>query len=149
MKIFVAGAVSSAKKEQLEKYNIYKKILEETFEDLILTTPDDIWDYRNKCIDENPNFEKISIDKLMVDYDLKQVKESDLIICDISEISTGMGIELGIAHENNKKILFFYEKGSYISNMISGSFKDAHFIEYANTDELVGKLKFELKNLYN
>ena len=146
MKIFLAGAVSTAKEKQLAKYEAYKNILISQIENLILTTPDDIWDYRNECENQNPDFQKIQIDEMMVKFDLAKVRESDLIVCDLSELSTGMGLELGVAHEGNQKIMFFYEKGSYISNMITGAFPSASFIQYDNMTELKNKLKSEIEN---
>jgi nucleoside 2-deoxyribosyltransferase len=133
MKLFLAGAVSTATENQLEKYNTYKGILE-TFGEL--TYPDKIWEYREKCISNFPEKNKLEIDKLMVDFDLDLVRNCDIMVCDISQISTGLGIELGVALEHNKKIVFFYETGSYVSNMITGAFSEAEFIEYQNIESL-------------
>lgn len=137
MKIFLGGAVSVASHKQLEKYNAYKEILSGFGE---LTVPDDIWDYRQKCIDESPNEKKIEIDKKMVEYDLNLVKNTELMVCDISEQSTGLGIELGIAKENKIDVIFCYQKGSYVSNMLTGAFFDKVFIEYENIEDLKEKL---------
>lgn len=133
MKLFLAGAVSTATESQLEKYNTYKTILEEFG---TLTFPDKIWEYREKCIREFPKKSKLEIDKLMVDFDLDLVRNCDVMICDISQISTGLGIELGTILEQNKKTVFFYETGSYVSNMITGAFSDSEFIEYQNIEDL-------------
>ena len=138
MKIFLGGAVSVASQEQLEKYNVYKEILSEFG---TLTVPDNIWDYRQKCIQQNPNAEKVEIDKMMVDYDLEIVRGTDLMICDISQQSTGLGLELGVALENKKKIIFFYEKGAYVSNMLTGAFFENEFVEYENINRLRENLK--------
>ena len=146
MKIFLAGAVSVASESQLEKYHAYKDILSEFGS---LTTPDDIWDYRQKCIDENPNKNKLEIDKMMVDYDIALVKNSDIMICDISEQSTGMGLELGVVKENDIDIVFCYQKGSYVSNMLTGAFYDKKFIEYETIFELKEKLKNVITKKYN
>ena len=133
MKLFLAGAVSTATESQLEKYNTYKTILEEFG---TLTFPDKIWEYREKCTREFPEKSKLEIDKLMVDFDLDLVRNCDVMICDISQISTGLGIELGTILKQNKKIVFFYETGSYVSNMITGAFSDSEFIEYQNIEDL-------------
>ena len=133
MKLFLAGAVSTATESQLEKYNTYKTILEEFG---TLTFPDKIWEYRQKCIREFPEKSKLEIDKLMVDFDLDLVRNCDVMICEISQISTGLGIELGPILEQNKKIVFFYDTGSYVSNMITGAFSDSEFIEYQNIEDL-------------
>lgn len=133
MKLFLAGAFSTATESQLEKYNTYKTILEKFGG---LTFPDKILTYREKCMSDFPNKPKIEIDKLMVDYDLGLVRDCDVMVCDISQISTGLGIELGVALEHNKKIVFFYETDSYVSNMITGSFSNSDFIEYKSIKDL-------------
>jgi len=145
MKIFLMGAVTSANKKQLKKYNFYKQLLHSYGE---LTTPDDIWDYRNKC-KEDTNKTKLEIDKLMTDFDLARIKESDLLICDISSQSIGVGIELGTAYVNNNKVVFCFEKGSIISNMITGVFNSSKFIEYKNLEDLKNKLIPLLNEIIN
>ena len=147
MKVFIAGAVSFAGEGQLSKYDVYKRILTEMVGDLSLTTPDDIWAYREKCIAENPKATKIEIDNMMTDFDLQRVRESDLLVCDLSVRSTGMGIELGVAHENRVKTIFCFEEGVEISNMITGTFKGSKFICYKDLVELAKKLKKELQNI--
>lgn len=147
MKIFLAGAVSSAQNGQLEKYNIYKSNLSKIFKNSQLITPDDIWEYRSKCEKNKTQLSSKEIDNMMVNYDLEKVKESDLIVCDLSELSTGMGLELGVAHENHKKVVFFYETGAHISSMIIGAFPDSLFVEYASVSDLRDKLLIELKNV--
>ena len=141
MRIFIAGAVSVASDKQLNKYAVYKNIITESVRNAEITFPDDIWAYREKCIRENPEDTKLEIDKMMVDYDLQCVKSSDLIVCDISQQSTGMGIELGVAYEHKIKIIFCYERGSYVSNMLTGSFGNFPFIEYDTLNDLSTKLK--------
>lgn len=145
MKIFLAGAVSSADENQLNKYEVYKQILKEFATQL--TTPDNIWEFRQNCITNNPKKTKLQIDKLMTDYDLDCVRNSQLIVCDISVQSIGMGIELGVAHENHVPIVFCYEKGTKVSNMITGSFNKSEFIEYDNLTDLSQKLQKTLKLL--
>lgn len=145
MKVFLAGAVSSADKKQLEKYNLYRKIITDCIKDVELTVPDDIWEYRMTCKQEKPKASKTEIDKMMVDYDLQCVRDSDLVICDLSSLSTGMGLELGVAHERGKRVIFCYEKGTSISNMITGAYSSSTFIEYSDLKQLSIKLREFLK----
>ncbi len=144
MRIFLAGAVSSTDKKQLNKYQTYRNVLIDCFENVELITPDDIWNFREKCIANNPNRNKLEIDKVMVDYDLDCVRNSDLIVCDLSALSTGMGLELGVAHERNKEVVFCYEETSYISNMVTGAYPNATFIAYSNLNDLSIKLRENL-----
>ena len=146
MKLFLAGAVSTATEDQTKKYDIYKGVLENFGE---LTYPDKIWEFRQRCIDENPKKSKLEIDKMMTDFDLNLVRECDIMVCDISQISTGLGIELGVALEHKKQIVFFYEKGSCVSNMITGSFNESLFIEYENEAALKNQLSKIIKTMTN
>ena len=147
MKIFLAGSVSSASNEQLSKYDVYNKAILSSYPKAIIIAPNDIYAYRDNCIKTNPAFSKIQIDKLMVDFDLKQVKESDFVVCDISEQSCGMGLELGICKENNIRTIFCFKKGSHVSNMIYGAFSNSIFIEYENFNDLGNQLSYALKVL--
>ncbi len=147
MKIFVIGAVSAVKESQLEKYKLYKRILTQNIKDLVLISPEEIWQIREAYDINNPGIRKINLDEKMVKFDLDQVRDSDLIICDLSELSTGMGIELGVAVEHNKRVMFFYEKGSYVSNMVTGSFPYSKFIEYEDEKDLERVLKKEISQL--
>ena len=146
MKIFLGGAVSVASQGQLEKYNVYNEILRGFGS---LTVPDDIWSFRQKCIENNPKSEKFEIDKMMVDYDLELVKNADLMVCDISEQSTGLGLELGVALENKITLVFCYQKGSYVSNMLTGAFNKSVMIEYDSLTDLRQKLTQILKEKYH
>lgn len=70
------------------------------------------------------------------------IKESDLILAEVSYPSTGQGIELGWADANGIRIICFYKVGSSPSSAIklisSSSF------EYASLDEMLNKLTAEL-----
>lgn len=60
---------------------------------------------------------------------MKKIKESDLIICDASLPSTGMGIELNEAINKNKKIIIIAKENSKISGLIKGcpNIKKIHY----------------------
>lgn len=84
---------------------------------------------------------------MMTDFDLQRVKQSDVMVCDISMQSIGLGIELGVASIYDKKMIFCYQKGSYVSSMITGTFCDAVYIEYENLQDLKNKLSETLNKL--
>lgn len=147
MKIFLAGAVSFAPDKHVDKFKIYEQIINEFFPNAELTTPDIIWEYRDKCIAEHPDFSVPQINNLMTDYDLQKVKECDIMICDTSVQSTGFGLELGVALENKIKVAFFYEKGAKVSNMLTGAFLGSTFIEYNKIDDIEKPLRQLLTNL--
>ena len=147
MNIFLAGAVSVADKAQLNKYSTYIDILKKLKGVQMLTYPDVIWEYRENCINEHKDKTKLEIDHMMTDFDLQRVKQSDVMVCDISMQSIGLGIELGVASMYDKKMIFCYQKGSYVSSMITGTFCDAVYIEYENLQDLKNKLSETLNKL--
>lgn len=67
------------------------------------------------------------------------IKNSDLILAEVSFSSTGLGIELGRAEMMNKKTVCFYKKGSKISKSLN--FITNNFIEYETFDEFLEKLE--------
>jgi len=147
MKIFLAGAVSFAPNTHVDKFKIYEKTIKDFYPNAELTTPDIIWDYRDKCIKEHPNFSIPQINHLMTDFDLEKVKDCDVMICDASVQSTGFGLELGVTLENKKRVVFFYEKGSKISNMLTGAFINSNFVEYEKVEDIERLLNQFLTNL--
>jgi nucleoside 2-deoxyribosyltransferase len=66
------------------------------------------------------------------------IKNSDLIIAEVSYPSTGQGIELGWANSLNKNILCIYKKNQKFSSSLK--FITDNFIEYENTEDLINKL---------
>lgn len=67
------------------------------------------------------------------------IANSDLLIAEVSEPSTGQGIELGWANYNNTPILCIYEKGSKISSSLK--FITNEFIEYEDCEDMIEKIK--------
>lgn len=69
----------------------------------------------------------------------------DLIIAEVSYLSTGMGIELGWANNGSKKILCLYKKGVKISRSLRTV--STEFIEYKNPIDFIEKIKLFLHKL--
>ena len=66
-------------------------------------------------------------------------KNLDMIIADVSKPSTGLGIELGWANDDNVKIYCIYKKGfKYSSSLKTVS---NNFYEYSNELELIDIIK--------
>lgn len=61
--------------------------------------------------------------------------EADLIIAEVSNPSTGLGIELGWANIYKVPIICIYKKGSQISSSLKVVSKN--FIGYSNNKELI------------
>jgi hypothetical protein len=65
--------------------------------------------------------------------------EADLIIAEISEPTTGLGIELGWADTYEVPIVCIYRKGSKVSGSLEVVSKN--FVEYSNSKELISGIK--------
>lgn len=69
----------------------------------------------------------------------KTIKQADLIIAEVSEPSTGMGIELGWANMLNKRIICIHKKGAKVSRSLN--FISEKIIEYDSPENLISKIK--------
>lgn len=67
------------------------------------------------------------------------IKDSDLLIAEISFPSTGLGIELGRAEVFGKRVVCIFKKNSEYSKAIN--FVSEDFIEYEDSEDMVKKLK--------
>lgn len=141
MQFFILGAVTGASEYHLSKFNIYQKTIKNVFSNSKIIDYRDILDYKKEI---SLDFSSFEINKKMANFDLEQVKNSDILIADISSLSTGLGIELGIALTYKKKIIFCFEKNTNVSTMITGTFYNSSFIEYEDLKDLENKLTEEL-----
>lgn len=66
------------------------------------------------------------------------IKDSDLIISEVSYPSTGQGIELGWAENYHKKIICIYKTGSKYSSSLK-VVTDV-FIEYKDSEDMINKI---------
>ena len=134
--IFVMGAYFNTDQQDIDAYSYIADVFKNKIKNVKITQPIDIENYRQNYILQNPTADINNINKAMVDFDLLQVKHADLLFCDISNKSTGVGIELGVAKENNKKIIFVAKQNSKISNMIFGAFPDNTVYYYSSLQDL-------------
>ena len=65
--------------------------------------------------------------------------EADLLIAEVSEPATGLGIELGWANTYEVPIVCIYRKGSKVSGSLQVVSKN--FVEYANSKELISGIE--------
>ncbi|MFW5991451.1 MAG: nucleoside 2-deoxyribosyltransferase [Candidatus Nanoarchaeia archaeon] len=77
--------------------------------------------------------------------DYEQLKNSNLMIAEISEPSIGVGIELGLSYSLGIKRILLLEKGKKLTKIARGM-PETKIIEYENVDELTEKLSFVLQN---
>ncbi|WP_461630364.1 nucleoside 2-deoxyribosyltransferase [Labilibaculum euxinus] len=85
-------------------------------------------------------------DKEIHDRDVKWVKESDIVIAEVTVPSLGVGYEIGRAIDMNKPIICLYRvlNGKTTSAMIRGC-SDLQCFEYSNVAEAKEILKKQLK----
>ena len=134
--IFLMGAYFTTKKEDVDLYPIIAEFIKNNLKDVIVTQPIDIENFRENFIKENPKATLQQINQTMVSYDLDLIRKADLLIVDLTNKSTGVGIELGVAKENNKNVVFFAKNDSKISNMVYGAFSKTPVFFYENLEEL-------------
>jgi len=134
--IFVIGAYSNTNKEDLDIYKVIDSYLETLCPEYKIITPFTIENFLNNL--SNHSYEK------MVSYDLDCVKKSSLLVADLTNKSTGVGIELGIAKEHNKNIIFLAKEGSSISNMVLGAFPNYKIHYYQDNKDIYNILNNEV-----
>ncbi len=74
--------------------------------------------------------------------ELFQTRGCDLILAEVSEPSTGQGIELGWADLSRIPIICVYKTGSKFANSLSKISKS--FFEYSDYNNLISSLETEL-----
>ena len=73
------------------------------------------------------------------------IRDSDVLIAEVSMPSLGAGIEMGWADAFGHPIIALYEKGSAPSFSIDNVVTDR--IEYDSAEDMIGKLEVALKNI--
>jgi len=68
----------------------------------------------------------------------------DLVLAEVSFPSTGMGIELGWANKDGKRIVFIYKQGTSLSASLKAVSEE--FVEYISTADLTNKLQTVLNH---
>ena len=114
-KCYILGATAKGN----EIFLVYKKALENKLE--ILGTPI-----------ETSNFKGTNKERFK--RALEKVTNADIIIADMSNASTGAGIELGISFLQSKKIYVFANTNAKISSLVYGL--THNIFQYNNEDEL-------------
>jgi 2'-deoxynucleoside 5'-phosphate N-hydrolase len=74
--------------------------------------------------------------------DLNWIRESDILIAEVSQVSLGVGYEIGFAESIGKKIICLYKEkeGKKLSAMIEGN-KNLIIIKYKTFQKIKQKLK--------
>lgn len=120
--IFVMGAFFDTNQEDINSYSLVKQAFLEKFKNVKIIEPFDIENYQKDFLKNNPDKSFLDSIIAMVNYDLDMVKKSDLLFVNLTNKSFGVGMELGIAKEFNKKAVFIAKENTQISNMVLGGF---------------------------
>ncbi len=67
--------------------------------------------------------------KEVMNIAFNEIKKSDILIVEASEISIGVGIEAGVAYANNIPIYTIAQRDAYVSNSIKGISKKSFFYD--------------------
>lgn len=67
--------------------------------------------------------------KEVMDIAFNEIKKSDILIVEASEISIGVGIEAGVAYSYNMPIYTIAQKDAYVSNSIKGISQKCFFYD--------------------
>jgi len=73
------------------------------------------------------------------------IKTCDLLIAEITETGTGLGIEIGWTDAMEKPIIYTYRKGIKISESVKSM--EGYFLEYNNSDELITGLESRILDI--
>ena len=130
MKIYFAASIRGGRdyasdyKTIISQLSTYGKVLTEHI-------ADDKLDNRGENISENAIFER----------DTEWLRESDIIVAEVTQPSLGVGYEIALGESLGKRIIcLFKKKSGNLSAMIKGNRK-LEVIEYRSIDELSAKLR--------
>ncbi|MDQ3076095.1 MAG: nucleoside 2-deoxyribosyltransferase [bacterium] len=126
MKIYFAGSIRGGR----DDIELYIQIIE-----LLKSYGEVLTEVGNKEI--STKSDNRPTDVYIHDRDIMWLKDSDVMIAEVTNPSLGVGYEIGKAEEMNKTIVCLYRKqdGRALSSMIRGSSKVA-VLDYESIDEL-------------
>lgn len=125
IKIYFAGSIRGGREDKI----LYSQIIENLKKYGTILT-EHIGD--QNLNESGENFS----DKFIYERDLSWIKESDLVIAEVTKPSLGVGYEIGKAEELGKRILCLYkENNKRLSAMISGN-ENLIVLKYNTLDEL-------------
>jgi len=136
MYVYVLGAVTGGMDDAKELFRVYKEQLGSfaelndggSFSEDIEGTPIETMQFKG------------SKDELFTRA-VQSVEQAELIVADMSQISTGAGIELGMAYMMKKKIVVFAKRGSRVSGVIAGMIGEQNIVWYKDYEDLAEKIR--------
>jgi 2'-deoxynucleoside 5'-phosphate N-hydrolase len=139
MKVYFAGSITGGRDDQ----EIYFKIINFLKEKGYAVLTEHIGD-KNLSSSGETNFSSEEIFK----KDLEWIKIADILIAEVTQVSLGVGYEIGFAESIGKKIICLYREGSEkkLSCMISGN-KNVKVIRYKEVNDVLEKLNKTIEEL--
>lgn len=127
MKIYFAGSIRGGRQDK----DLYLEIIEYLKQKHEVLTEH----IGNKELNEFG--ESTITDEYIFNRDINWLKESNIIVAEVTNPSLGVGYELGLAEILNKKIICLYrtQENKKLSAMINGN-NNITVIEYTNIEEL-------------
>jgi len=131
MKIYFAGSISGGRNDQ----SIYLQII-----NFLKTKGNVLTEHIANSNLSSYGEQNITVEEIYT-RDVNWIRESDVLIAEVTQISLGVGYELGFAESLGKKIICLYreQEGRRLSAMISGN-KNFKVIIYKEFDEIKEKL---------
>ena len=113
--IYLAGAMSYYYNTDQHDYpkmwrEDTKKYVKQLYEDIAIVSPTDFYEIGKKCHQS---------DTEVMRFDLRMVKESDIVLCNLRDLHTSIGTsdEILYAFVNGKTVIGFLEDESEIKNI--------------------------------
>lgn len=133
MKIYFAGSISGGRDDQ----EIYLELIEFLKEKGHKVLTEHISDKNLSSYGET----KLTSEDIYL-RDIEWIKESDLFIAEVTQVSLGVGYEIGFAESLGKKIICLYREreGKRLSAMIDGN-KKIKVIRYLEIDRIKEELE--------
>ena len=133
MKIYFTGSIRGGRNDA-DLYNLIIKLLSDYGE--VLTEHIGLTNLTSNGENKPEDY--------IYNRDMEWLKESDVVIAEVTQPSLGVGYELGWAESNNKKIICLYREveGKKLSSMIVGN-KNFKKYKYENLSDLKEFLNIE------
>ncbi len=141
--VYIAGSLRHTPKEW---WKIYEKLADvaKKFGLNVHVPHIDTVDAANMSSEDihNPNLD-LSVRAKVYNKNLEVIKNSKLIIAEVSNPSIGTGIELGVALQHNKPIICLAKTGADITSMVLGpvNLGMIEMVRYENESEALNKLE--------
>ena len=142
MKIYFAGSIKGGRGNQ-ETYALIVNILKK--HGTVLTEH-----VADKRLTNQGEITETVADEFIFGRDVTWLRDSDVLVAEVTTPSLGVGYEIGLAESIKKPIVCLFRKidGRSVSAMISGN-KAIKIYTYNNLEELLGILDGYFSNLSN